>query len=311
MIIAGTGHRPNKLGGYRVPNPTFNSVMEGMDKILLELRPDAVICGMALGVDQWLAELCIFNGIPYIAAIPFQGFDSRWPEPSRVKYRQLLDAASRVEVVCTGGYEPWKMQRRNEWMVDNCDRLLAVFDGTDGGTANCVRYARNCGKSILYVPYNVPPVAEAPVERQRVIEIRPAQEVLRELPVQERRIHSPRSEVTTEGTRRARQRAREAREADEARERRQLEVNIQQFMERLGGGVVGETVETATSTIQEEVSQLLEQGVFDDPEEVSSRTFRRVLNRARRAMQQQEIAESEKKKEEPLVREFGRIVDLD
>jgi uncharacterized phage-like protein YoqJ len=34
------------------------------------------------------------------------------------------------------------MQVRNEWMVDHCNDLLAVWDGSDGGTGNCVRYAQ-------------------------------------------------------------------------------------------------------------------------------------------------------------------------
>ena len=35
------------------------------------------------------------------------------------------------------------MQERNEWMVNNCDVLIAVWDGTSGGTANCVKYAES------------------------------------------------------------------------------------------------------------------------------------------------------------------------
>ena len=34
------------------------------------------------------------------------------------------------------------MQKRNEWIVDNSLRLLALWDGSKGGTANCVTYAR-------------------------------------------------------------------------------------------------------------------------------------------------------------------------
>ncbi|WP_188052008.1 hypothetical protein [Azospirillum sp. Sh1] len=40
------------------------------------------------------------------------------------------------------------MNTRNEWMVDHSDRLLALWDGSQGGTANCVRYARGLGRPI-------------------------------------------------------------------------------------------------------------------------------------------------------------------
>lgn len=44
-------------------------------------------------------------------------------------------------MVCSGRYAPEKMQRRNEWMVDHCTEVVALWDGTPGGTANCLRYA--------------------------------------------------------------------------------------------------------------------------------------------------------------------------
>ena len=53
-----------------------------------------------------------------------------------------------VVFVSEPGYAAWKMQVRNKWMVDNSDLVLALWNGTDGGTANCVRYAEKVGKPI-------------------------------------------------------------------------------------------------------------------------------------------------------------------
>jgi len=41
------------------------------------------------------------------------------------------------------------MQTRNIWMVDNCDLVLALWDGSDGGTGNCIKYANKIGKPIV------------------------------------------------------------------------------------------------------------------------------------------------------------------
>jgi uncharacterized phage-like protein YoqJ len=41
------------------------------------------------------------------------------------------------------------MQKRNEYMVDKCDKLLAVWNGTTGGTHNCIKYAKSKGKEII------------------------------------------------------------------------------------------------------------------------------------------------------------------
>jgi len=96
---------------------------------------------MALGWDQALAQAAVDMKIPFDAAVPFVGQESRWPAESAKRYRSLLSQARNVTVVCDGGYAAWKLQRRNIWMVDHCDAVLALWNGSDGGTANCVRYA--------------------------------------------------------------------------------------------------------------------------------------------------------------------------
>lgn len=106
------------------------------------------ISGMALGVDQWAAETCVALGIPFTAAIPFEGQESKWPWRAQRHYRELLEMAEERVVVCPGDYRPFKLQKRNEWMVDNCTLLIAVWDGSPGGTANCVRYATSIERPI-------------------------------------------------------------------------------------------------------------------------------------------------------------------
>lgn len=150
MIIAGTGHRPDKLGGYTAALDMRLQVLAM--RALREHAPALVVSGMALGWDVALASAAVRLDIPFIAAIPFEGQESRWPESSQYRYRQLLKQAAGVEIVCTGGYAGWKMQRRNEWMVGLVDAdgvMLALWNGSDGGTANCVRYAERVGKPVV------------------------------------------------------------------------------------------------------------------------------------------------------------------
>lgn len=147
MIICGTGHRPDKLGGYG-DDASLRLRLLARDWIMA-YKPTKVISGMALGWDQALAWGAYDNNVPFVAAIPFAGQESRWPESSRRYFADLLGLASETVIVCEGGYAPWKMQERNKWMVDNSDQVLALWNGSDGGTANCVRYAQNAGKPVI------------------------------------------------------------------------------------------------------------------------------------------------------------------
>ena len=154
MKVAGTGHRMVKLGGYR--DFWVTSLDQFAIKVIQDLpvRPDLGISGMALGWDQSLARAFCYLKIPWLAALPFEGQDSRWPSAAKEEYRGLLNWATAVEVVSPGAYTPWKMHARNRWMVDqltdDSDRLLALWNGGDGGTANCIRYAmRNCPEKVV------------------------------------------------------------------------------------------------------------------------------------------------------------------
>jgi hypothetical protein len=134
-----TGHRPTKLGGYGMD---ARIRLRGLAAFYLSVtRPSRVISGMALGWDQVVAEAAIRLHIPVIAAVPFAGQESKWPVERQDFYRELLTHCAKVEIVSPGEYTIDKMQVRNEWMVDHGDHLTALWDGTSGGTCNCVRYA--------------------------------------------------------------------------------------------------------------------------------------------------------------------------
>jgi len=146
-----TGHRYDKIGGYKLPNPTYIYVCQQIEKTLKELNPQKVISGMALGVDQIAAYISIKLNIPLVAAIPFEGQEKAWPSQSQKTYNMLLSKTSEKVIVCDGGYAANKMQIRNQWMVDNCDILIACFDGSPGGTANCIKYAQSINRDIIYI----------------------------------------------------------------------------------------------------------------------------------------------------------------
>jgi len=140
-VVAGTGHRPHRLGGY--DDGTFQKLCSLALKSLSALEPQYVISGMALGWDQALATSALELRFKLDAAIPFEGQERRWPINSQKKYRQLLQQANVINTDPDkdGLFRAWKMQVRNQYMVDNSHVLLALWDGTSGGTENCIRYA--------------------------------------------------------------------------------------------------------------------------------------------------------------------------
>lgn len=153
MIITITGHRPNKLGGYNA-NSTTAWVTKSLKKTFKEAVKTygdvEINVGMAIGSDQIAARVAIELGIPFHAYIPFEGQELKWPEHSQEQFRDILLQAKTMTIVSEGGYAGWKMQKRNSAMVDAGDICIGIWDGSAGGTKNCIDYAIKCEKP-LYV----------------------------------------------------------------------------------------------------------------------------------------------------------------
>lgn len=157
MILGITGHRPVAFGIYDSSNPVVVRVVQALHIALVALRPTSAISGMALGVDTWFVDACIELGIPFVAALPCDNLEAVWPWQMKLDHRARLLKAKEVVTVSPGVYQPWKMQKRNEYVVDHCTKLLSVYDGSSrGGTYNCLMYAAQVGREVQQVVWRDP-----------------------------------------------------------------------------------------------------------------------------------------------------------
>lgn len=166
-IIGITGHRPHKLqGGYdhfSFENKMLQYVLsQKLEKELKKYNEVVCITGMALGVDMLFAmaviELKVTYGdrIKLIGAIPFGNQYNSWSKAHKVMWEMILSNCN--SVVNTSMQEEVAvhevsriMQKRNEWIVDSCDELWAVWDGSRSGTGNCITYAEKNNKSVTQI----------------------------------------------------------------------------------------------------------------------------------------------------------------
>jgi uncharacterized phage-like protein YoqJ len=142
MTIAITGHRPQSIDGdFTCSSPDWQWIRQNLTETFTKVNPKRVITGMALGVDTVAAEVALAMQIPYVAAIPFPGQELKWNKEAQDHYHTLLAWAEDVVTVDKGPYHPMLMDKRNKYMVDNADLVVAVWNGWKGGTRNCVEYA--------------------------------------------------------------------------------------------------------------------------------------------------------------------------
>lgn len=154
MNISVTGHRPNKLGGYKTDAITL---VDDFAYLALQKFREAnpglnwVYTGMAQGWDQSIAWACGLLEVPYIACLPVPEFDKPWPSGARRRYDTLLAKAHQIiDVYNIPGYDLGNpFQQRNEYMVNNTEQTIALYNGTGGGTDHCVRLAKQKRNHVL------------------------------------------------------------------------------------------------------------------------------------------------------------------
>lgn len=146
-----TGHRPEKA------NRPIAEIKEALRNAICQSAEDGFtvfITGMARGVDLWAAEIVLDlrkeKKLNLICAIPFEGFEVHWSEDWQRMYRYVLEQADFVYVVGKT-YSRDIFCRRNMWMVNHANRVIAVYDGTSGGTRNTITYAQRSNVEVIII----------------------------------------------------------------------------------------------------------------------------------------------------------------
>jgi uncharacterized phage-like protein YoqJ len=182
-----TGHRPTRFSfGYDEKNEKciqLKRVMAQQINALIRSGISIFYTGMALGVDQWAAEIVLglkhqHPHIKLIAVLPCETQADKWSPMQRDRYFDGLLPRCDDVITLQGKYTPDCMHKRNRYMVDRANHLLAVYDGGGkGGTAYTVRYAQGKGRDILVIhPDTLEVVSGADFEalgRQRHVRILP------------------------------------------------------------------------------------------------------------------------------------------
>lgn len=147
-----TGHRPEKLA---MPEAEIKAALEEKIRVAIADGFQTFISGMSRGVDIWAAEIVLRlrnegQQIRLVCAVPYPGFERRWRAEWQARYQCILSRADWVEYICPA-YSPNCFQARNEWMVNHAARIIAVYNGTGGGTRNTLQYAESQGLSIIKI----------------------------------------------------------------------------------------------------------------------------------------------------------------
>jgi uncharacterized phage-like protein YoqJ len=138
-----TGHRPDKL--IRSKEQIAKDLTAAIDNAISD-GYCTFISGMAMGVDIWAAQIVlekktVLPDLYLICALPFPRFGDRWSSQWSDVYHEIIRQADLVKSI-SPSFSYASYQKRNEWMVNHSGRVIAVYNGSSGGTRNTVEYAQ-------------------------------------------------------------------------------------------------------------------------------------------------------------------------
>ena len=161
-ICCFTGHRLQKLPWKSDElSPMCISFKEKLKQQIIDLiKLDYTyfISGMALGSDMICAEIILRlkKDYPYTkleAAIPCPQQADRWHTELRNRYNYILEQCDEIHI-CSPNFTSTCLHIRNSYMVNKSNAVIAIWDGTPGGTKNTIDLAKRKGLDIyLLNPY--------------------------------------------------------------------------------------------------------------------------------------------------------------
>lgn len=152
-----TGHRPKNLPwGYNESGLKYNLLYA---KLYLAIRKcikngyTYFLSGMAMSIDMICAEIVInmknkYKNVELECVLPCLSQSAKWSKSYKDRYNKILDRADKITII-SENYTPQCMMDRNKYMVDNSNMIIAVYNGSQGGTEKTIRYAKAKNLEIL------------------------------------------------------------------------------------------------------------------------------------------------------------------
>ena len=150
-----TGHRPEKCKGTEAD---IRVQLKERIQVAIDEGYTTFITGMAAGVDTWAAQEVLEvkatnSNIKLICAVPFPGVEKNRTLEEQELFKLIFSKADETVFICKK-HQRWCFHARDEWMVNHSSKVIAVFNGSPGGTEETINYAKAQGRIIDFIDNN-------------------------------------------------------------------------------------------------------------------------------------------------------------
>ncbi len=156
--VAFTGHRPEAFKPYNEDNAEIINIKQRLFNQIEKAISQGYcyfVGGGARGTDIWMGEavLELKKSYPYIklvTVIPHEEQSAPWSKRWQERYDKLMEESDMVTVI-SPEFSYASYHKRNRFLVDHASLLIAVYNGTKGGTKSTLDYATKKEKQIIVI----------------------------------------------------------------------------------------------------------------------------------------------------------------
>lgn len=139
--------------GHRILTDDFDpDVLKNVIKNLAKTGVKKFLCGMAVGFDMEAAKAVLSLKKKYklelVACLPCEGQSAKFSDKNKELYDGILKECDEI-ITLAPAYVSGCMQKRDRYLVDNCDVLVCFLRRNSGGTYYTVNYAKRKDKKII------------------------------------------------------------------------------------------------------------------------------------------------------------------
>lgn len=140
-------------GHQAMPELARAYVRRGIAELLSQIRGPLIgISSLAAGADQIFASEILNRHGQLWVVIPSTDYQSTLHDDDLAAYRSFLEGATDVIRLDFDRPSEAAYDAAGKWIVENCDELVAVWDGKParglGGTGDVVAYAKEFGRNV-------------------------------------------------------------------------------------------------------------------------------------------------------------------
>lgn len=154
-----TGYRPIKLPFLADKSSSeYKRLYSALREEIISLTEKGVHyyqTGMAQGIDLMCAEIVLELKLRYnielFAVIPCLNQTEGWSLEEKETYQRIIRSCTGITNVTGENYKTGCMAKRNRFLVETAQYIIAVYDGKKGGTMSTINYAKEKKRTVIII----------------------------------------------------------------------------------------------------------------------------------------------------------------